>query len=547
MLFLSALLEATIEENCIYTVNKLLTVLGIKINREIVKSKLEEHPDFPATLCITDTLSDLGIVNACVKLSSEELWKLEMPIMVQISRSRRTYFSVIKRINTDTVELTDISGKWQIVSWTQFEKEWTGLALIAEVDDETQNRFSGRRLTKSDIHKIAFGGSLTLLICLVVTSTAGMFQLYGSNAIWYALLLLLKLLGCYICSLLLWFDIDAENNSLKKVCGISKSVNCNAVLRSKGANVLGVFNWSEAGAIYFWGGLLTMIFFHGTPFVFSSLGFLNLLALPYILYSLIYQWKIVHQWCLLCLMVQGILLIEGILNAYAGVYGLLDLSNGSHWTVLILPFLLPALLWFMLKPSLLLAKQGRKIKIELTRLKYNTEVFSSVLAKQKHVTVDPTGLGIILGNPNGKTKVIKVCNPYCGPCAEAHPIIDELLEANGDLQVQIIFTATNSDTDKKAYPVKHFLAIAEHMDNQLLKKALDDWYNAETKDYKIFAGKYPNMNLAGQGKKLDDMAKWCQEMKISFTPSFFIQGRQFPSVYKPEDLKYFLSEPKLVS
>jgi len=165
-----------------------------------------------------------------------------------------------------------------------------------------------------------------------------------------------------------------------------------------------------------------------------------------------------------------------------------------------------------------------------------------LLPKQKHITKDARGLGITIGNPNATNTIIKVCNPYCGPCAKAHSEIDSLLEANNDLKVQIVFTATPNDKDKRSLPVKHLLAIAEKENDVLTKQALYDWYLADKKDYQDFAVKYPmNGELKKQEAKVEAMNKWCNQTEIVFTPTFFINGYQLPDVYNISDLKYFLS------
>lgn len=165
-----------------------------------------------------------------------------------------------------------------------------------------------------------------------------------------------------------------------------------------------------------------------------------------------------------------------------------------------------------------------------------------MLPKQKQITEDANGLGITIGNPNATNTIIKVCNPYCGPCAKAHPEIEALLEANNDLKVQIVFTATNNEEDSAALPVKHLLSIAEKDNAALTKQALDDWYLTEKKEYNSFASKYPlDIELKKQDLKVEAMSKWCNEVGITFTPTFFINGYQLPDVYKISDLQHFLS------
>jgi protein-disulfide isomerase len=205
-------------------------------------------------------------------------------------------------------------------------------------------------------------------------------------------------------------------------------------------------------------------------------------------------------------------------------------------------FAVPFITIIILMPALQKAKENKRIKNELQRLKHNPQIFEALLAKQKTINVLNNDIGITLGNQNAKYKLIKVCNPYCGPCAKAHAPMEELLENNSDVQVQIIFTATNEDSDRTALPVKHLMAIAEKNNKDIIKHALDDWYLADKKDYEVFAAKYPmNGELQRQGSKIEAMNNWCNEIGISFTPTFFVNGYELPEIYDVTDLKYFLS------
>ena len=74
-----------------------------------------------------------------------------------------------------------------------------------------------------------------------------------------------------------------------------------------------------------------------------------------------------------------------------------------------------------------------------------------------------------------------------------------------------------------------------------IKQSLDDWYLPETKNYELFAAKYPmNGELLKQGNKIAAMDKWCKTMDINYTPTIFINGYQLPDAYTIEDLHYFL-------
>lgn len=87
--------------------------------------------------------------------------------------------------------------------------------------------------------------------------------------------------------------------------------------------------------------------------------------------------------------------------------------------------------WLIVKPLLIIKQKAKQDFRSLQRIKFNTDIFNTLLERQKHTTESTEGLGIILGNKNVTNTLIKVCNPYCGPCAKAHPEIEKLLEGNG--------------------------------------------------------------------------------------------------------------------
>ena len=238
---------------------------------------------------------------------------------------------------------------------------------------------------------------------------------------------------------MLWYEIGKSNPILQKVCtGIAKG-NCNAVLTGKQAKL---FNWlslSEVGFFYFIGSLSSLLFIQNSIFI---LAWFSILPLPYTAFSICYQWKVARQWCVLCIAVQA-LLILGAVSISAGKF-LFSFSQfpTSFFPGIISLYLLPALTWFAVKPYILSLQQAKATRREYLRIKFNPEIFDALLKKQPAVTQPTDNLGIDLGNFNAANTLIKVCNPYCDPCAKAHPKIEELLEQQGNnLHVKIIFTA----------------------------------------------------------------------------------------------------------
>ena len=355
---------------------------------------------------------------------------------------------------------------------------------------------------------------------------------------------IILVLGVIVTSFLLWYEIDKNNPILKKICtGIAKG-NCNAILTGDQSKVFRWLTWSELGFFYFMGGLLVLLSTTTNMIsIIYLLAWLNILALPYTVFSIYYQWHVAKQWCLLCLAVQ-VLLVSGGLNSLANNLVSFHLQLSLLLLVkAVLCYLLPATIWYAIKPFLLKLQESKNTKREYLRIKFNSEIFYSLLKKQKSIIVSADGLGIDLGNLKATNTIIKVCNPYCGPCADAHPKLEKLMEEVHNLKTKIIFIAPDNVNNLAFKAVNHLLAIDAENNKARTTKALDDWYLADKKIYESFAFKYPvNKDLISQFDRVSAMYKWCNAMEIQYTPTFFINGFQLPGNYDIEDLHYFLLE-----
>lgn len=359
--------------------------------------------------------------------------------------------------------------------------------------------------------------------------------------------------GIGISALLLWYEMDKNNPLLKQVCTGIANGNCNAILTGAQAKVFSWLSWSEVGFIYFAGALLMLLSVSPIAGVMQILGWLNILALPYTVFSIYYQWKVAKQWCVLCLAVQ-VLLVAGALNFFANTYQYAaTIYIPENIPYVLICYAIPLVFWFTVKPFLINLQQAKTTKRQYLRIKFNAEIFETLLKKQKAVKLPKDGMGIKIGDTNATHTLVKVCNPYYGPCSKAHPKIENVLHALPNLKANIIFTAPNNPAHKSYHPVNHLLAIQDkEPDEVVIKQALDDWYLSKQKDYEAFAAKYPlNGELSKQGDKIEKMDNWCTKADIRATPTIFITAPgqqsneditlyQMPDAYSIEDLPYFL-------
>jgi uncharacterized membrane protein/thiol-disulfide isomerase/thioredoxin len=522
-----------------------LKLLDVNVTRSTVDETLQNHPDWPSLLCISDSLTRWNVANAAGKIDPSEIDQLPIPFMAYTS-SVESPLEIVTKVTDNSITLFSTKQNKQITeSKETFLKRWNGVYLIAE-----KNEQSGEPDIKSQKRNAFIKGIIPGSLFVLLAVISGLFlqrniALSEINAVlpvYFQYLILFA--GVIVTSLLLWYEIDSNNPLLHKVCtGIVKG-NCDAILSGKQSKLFSWLSWSEIGFFYFAGGLLTLLFAGPLISTLAVIAYLNVLALPYTVFSIYYQGRIAKQWCVLCLSVQALLILGGI-NVIANELWLP--FNQFSVDVIIkssLLYLIPVLLWYALKPYLLRLQEAKNTKREYLRIKFNSEIFDTLLKKQKQITVSTDGIGIDLGNPNATNTLIKVCNPYCGPCAKAHPKIEKLMEEIPDLKVKIIFTTPN-DPDHYAFnPVGHLLSIKhQSKDDRIIKQALDDWYLADKKDYDQFAAKYSMYADHGkQADKIEAMFGWCNKVDIRFTPTIFINGYQLPEAYDIADLQYFLLE-----
>ncbi|MBB6270901.1 putative membrane protein/thiol-disulfide isomerase/thioredoxin [Pedobacter cryoconitis] len=534
------------QENCIEVTSKLLGALNVKVTSSTLEKDITFHPDYPSLLSISDTLGKYGVDNISVKIQPSKLHQLPLPCIVQIksSETNNDLFSIIKSIDSSGLTYYDpLKLQWVKTTLKDFSILWpTGIVLFTDAvnargeKDYLKNK---REEYQSNITKYSTFLAMPSLALVLIVMT---FFQNGSVAIIPSVYFILTLSGALIGGALVWYELDQNNAVLQQICSAGKKVNCGALLNSKASKVLGV-SWSTIGLMYFAVSLfIQMLSGLSNPIALSLLAWLNMLAVPFVLFSVYYQWRIAKQWCVLCLSIQGVLvlqLVTAFLNDWHVLITIKTLLPVANF--IFLACIISFIIVNLLLPALRSTKENKSNLAELQRLKHNPQIFEALLEKQKKITGNTDGLGILLGNSEAIYKLIKVCNPYCGPCAKAHLPIDELLQSHPDLQVQIIFTAENIDCDIRATTVKHLLAIAKNNSESTVKKALDEWYLAKTKDYKLFAIKFPmNGELKQQDANVEAMSQWCNDNNIMFTPTFFVNGYQLPEMYSISDLKYLI-------
>lgn len=525
--------------DCYISIKNILKLLNIQFSTGYLKDEVLSHPHFPSLLCISDVLEKYKISQASVKLGKDRLDEVPLPSIVQVSVRGKKFFHTLTHISEETVTRYDEHGKKNEIPRKEFLEMWTGVTLLVERNEDSAEPGIGDRIQQRKI-RTTLMGILVLFVLIGLGMGLNEFVRNGNLLFAYSFILL-KSAGLVIAILILWREVDRDNPMLQTFCSGEGKAGCNAVLDStnlKFAN--GAITPATLACAYFFASFFLLLTHTFSPSLFALLGWLSLATIPVAMISVYYQAFKIKQWCRLCLILLGILLLEMTFSWMGQFYqNPIRLIDFSAFSVL---FLGVVLIWMYLKPILVKKDDYYNYKRNLKKIKSNPAIFGSLLSQSKMITNPVQGLGISIKSKSARYHVLKVCNPYCDPCAKVHPELERLVES-GSIDLQILYFPNADMEDLKTKTISHFLAIAGKGDLQETRKALDQWYNTNgEKDYAVFAQLYPmNGELEQQGEKMRNMKEWCEREGITQTPTIFINGYELPeNYYSVEDLKDIL-------
>jgi uncharacterized membrane protein len=528
------------KDNLITTTTNLLSLLDVKVSHTEISDSILSNTNYPSLLSISESIKKWDIDSEAYSVAADKLHDLPVPFICYL-KSGAGSFTVVKKVEEAFVTYLSDNGTEIISNLNDFINQWNNTVLLVEASEKS-GEINYSKNKKQELYTSIKTPALLLLLAITgaISFYNSAYYFNGTQLPLYIGLYTCTVLGSIVTALLMLYEYDHTNPYLKKICSVNKKTNCNAILNSKGSKILGL-SWSEIGFFYFAGAYLYLSISNTSAFFLNPVILLNIVVLPYVVFSVYYQALVIKQWCVLCLAVQFLLVAEfstSLLTHHVNknlFYG----WEHIQYNCLFLAYLLPFSIWMIVKPYLYNAKEDKATKYNFKRFKNNPEVFNSLLLRQTAIKANPEGLGITLGNPEAENTLIKVCNPYCGPCAKSFSGLADLLFSNyNQWKVQIIFTATADKNDNRAIPVAHFLQIYKSGNDSNTIKVLGDWYNAKTQNYDDYQAKYPvEVDFENQKTKLAAMSNWCRNEDIQFTPTYYVNGHLLPESYDIGDLK----------
>ena len=515
-----------------------LEQLEVKHTQSFSDDYFSEHPHKDNLFGLSKMLSDYGVKNAAIRIPDKEnnIAEIETPFIAQFGGS----FVAVHEVKPDNVSFF-WKGANHVLEVAKFIEGWTGLVLLAETSEksiEPDYQIHRKTETLNLLKKIALFSAIGLIIALAYINNKYHSHLGGS------LLILINLAGMYISWLLLLKQMRIQSQYADKICSLFKQKDCNNVLESEAAKLFGIIGWSEIGLGYFSANVLLLLI---SPTTITSIALLNLLTLPFTLWSVWYQKVKAKQWCVLCLIVVTLLwsvFIINLLFAYIP-FEVFSFPNNSQLSILNSQFAITASCYCImvlgihfLAPKLNSEKTIQSLRQSMNSMKADEDLFITLLKKQPYYETGDFDSVIRFGNPDSKLHITILSNPYCNPCAKMHKRVEELLkQVNNNINIQYILSSFGEMFNSTN---KYLIAACLKDNTNSPMKIFNDWFE---KGKALRDEFFKDLNLDMENPEIEiEFQKheaWKKKTQIMGTPTVLVNGYKLPESYKIEDLRYF--------
>ena len=363
-----------------------LEILSIRYTKDFTLRFYEKHPHKNSLFGLSEMLRYYKIENVAAEIqkTQESLSSLDVPFVAYVDHE----FVLVRHISTEIITYS-WRGKNITLSTPVFLERGSGIVLLFESTDESIEPDYKEHRKEYLRQRIVIACFVLLLLSLMgcaFIANGGMET--GLWGLW-----IVNVIGASFCCILLSREILDSDKYVNKICSLFlKSSDCNGTLDSKASHFLGI-SWSVFGLGYFLSAILSIALLPKYAIYTETL---NIIALPYTVWSVWYQKSKVKQWCALCLSVQATVWIAFFISLFE--IGL-DFNQWNLFDFISIACMygLVILLIHFIVALYVKEKQTQQSNNKLSCIKLNASVFRTLLNEQPQYDIDKN-IGILLGN-----------------------------------------------------------------------------------------------------------------------------------------------------
>ncbi len=300
-----------------------LTALGVKHTEGYSDRKFAEMP-FQSMFGLANLLKQYGVAAAGISVDKESraeaMTRLPLPFLADTPDG----FAIVTNVADGNVSYITQHKQFRVAT-DKFLAAWNGIALLASADENSVEPFYFRH----HVAEIAEGVKrwvLRVLVVLLLGFAMWASGLWSHWAAWFTLLL--DCIGIWLSWMLVQKSLGIHSGAADAVCSVLEEGGCDELARSEASSFMGIFKWSEVGLAYFSISLLALLLF---PSTLPALAAINILCLPYTVWSILYQKFKAKVWCTLCVCVQATLWLLFVSYLAGGVIARILPFTPSFW------------------------------------------------------------------------------------------------------------------------------------------------------------------------------------------------------------------------
>lgn len=503
-----------------------LGLLGVDYTRGYVKELLGEEPYANSLYGLANLFARFKVDTECVQVSDkEQALASGTPFIFPDGKE----FRLVSVVRDGEVCVIDRRGR---ISWEKisaFFDRWDGIGLFLEKTRYSiQPDIKGARRK----HLISMFRLVGLVAASVVLCVLAAFSGPFVSAWWWWVVVLIDLVGLAVCVLLMREDLSIPTPIADRLCGLIKDSRCEKVTSSAGADIFGLVKLSELGAAFFSVGVIVLLVFPHSVYAWSLI---SVIVLPFTFWSVWYQKFRARSWCVLCL---STLLLMWLQAAFLTLGGNIVFPVSGEFVdaaAICLAIAGAALLAGVIKNLYKVQGEARMWKRNYNTLKINPDITKTLLGGMPLVeTITDKECGLIFGNDNAADTLTVYSNPYCAPCAEMHPQLDNL--PGDDLRVRYILTYFSTDRSRIN---RYMIAARQQLGAEKAWEVLGAWYGGgKAQGEKFFHGLNLDPDTPEVEAEFIRQSQWEPARELSGTPTVLFNGRILKSPYVPQDYIY---------
>ncbi|MBS7254948.1 vitamin K epoxide reductase family protein [Flavobacterium branchiicola] len=498
----------------------------LQINRySEIKNEFKDlflsHPNYPSLFAITDSLDLLAIENAAVRVSKEQIVDLPTNFLAYFKEE----LTLVEKFKND-VRITTIKKGSKKISYEKFLLDWNGVIVAIE-----PNNAVAKENFKIEYNWLKYSFPFILIV--------GLALFYNSFDLFSLVFLTTSITGLIVSVFIVQEKLGFKNSIITKFCNLTSNSSCASVINYKEENKNRLFSFSDLPLLFFASSVIAVLIQPLESAVF--IGFLSLLTIPVIVSSIWIQKFEIQKWCMMCLAVSFLILVQSIVWFASDLFTLTFSFESIFPFVFSFAVLLPT--WLVAKSMLKGVLETENSLKDLKKFKRNYSLLNFLSKKVSFTNGFENLRGLNFGNRNATVKLTIIISPSCGHCHKTfQEAFDMVLKFPEKVNLNILFNINPDNTENPFKVVVERLLTINRSTPGKTVEAISDWH-IKKMNLKKWLKKWHVENVSMMvGQEINKQYEWCSKNNFNYTPVRIVNEKLFPSEYELSELKYFLND-----